>query len=613
MQKTIKLSLVCGVLLTSLSASDALELAPVTVYSASKTSQSLQDVTADVSVITAAEIEEKKYTTVVEALNTLPGINFTNNGGLGKSTSVYVRGMDSKRVLVLIDGIRYNDITGISGAPFAHLMINDIEQIEVIKGAQSGVWGADATAGVINIITKSAQKGLHASAHLEVGSFKTRKYGVNASYKADNYYLKLSSQKLTTDGFTAQAPRGEDIDQYEADGYTNTTASIKAGFKFNDTNKIDIEHTMIDANNQYDTWNNPDGDTYSTTHDTFSKVNFNHIDSFNELDVYVKHSVFSREYPDGWTKEYDGTVREYGLKSKISYRDEDFLVWGVDYKVFRHKNDLDEKYNNKAGFVTNSNTFDGFIGGKTILTESVRFDSYDKFDDKITGKIGFKHIVEKFKGLYTSANIGTAYNVPTLYNLYDPTYGNKDLTPESTLSYDISLGYKAFKVTYFNSDIKDMIDYYDPDGWSGPIAGKYNNLTGTSTINGYELEYSDELLQDTLVSANYTRLLKAEDNNGVALARRALSTLNLSVDYYGFEKVHFGISAQYIGKRYDQADNQGAQTGEYLVANGVVNYDVNKNFQVYAKLDNITNRYYQVIDGYATAPRSGYVGIKAKF
>ncbi len=610
MQQTIKLSLLCGVLLTSLNAADALELAPVTVYSASKTSQPLQDVTADVNIITAAEIEEKKYTTVTEALNTLPGINVTSNGGLGKSTSVYVRGMNSKRVLVLIDGIRYNDITGLNGAPFEHLMINDIEQIEVIKGAQSGVWGADASAGVINIITKSAQKGLHASAHLEVGSFKTRKYGARASYKADNYYIDLASSKLTTDGFTAQAPRGEDIDNYETDGYVNTTSTIKAGFNFNDTNTIDIEHTLIDATNHYDTYGDPDGNALSTTRDTFSKINFHHIDSFNELDIYTKHSVFSREYAYG---EYDGTVREYGLKSKISYAEEDFLVWGIDHKVFKHKNDLNERYNNTAGFLTNSNSFEGLIGGKTIFTQSLRYDTYDEFDNKLTGKIGIKHIASKFKGLYATANIGTAYNVPTLYNLYDPTYGNKDLTPESTLSYDISVGYKAWKVTYFNSDIKDMIDYYDPDGWSGPIAGKYNNLSGTSTINGYELEYSDELLQDTLVSANYTRLLKAEDNNGIALARRALSTLNVSVDYYGFEKVHFALSAQYIGKRYDSADNQGAQTGEYLVANGVINYDVNKQFQVYAKLDNITNRYYQVIDGYATAPRSGYVGIKAKF
>ncbi|MGB5793950.1 TonB-dependent receptor, partial [Poseidonibacter sp.] len=150
MQKKISTSLVASLLIaTNLYSNENLET--ITVTSATKSTQSIKDVTSNVEVITKDEIEERHFTTVSEALNTLAGINVISNGGIGNTSSVFLRGMSSKRILVLIDGIKVNDVTSSSGAQFEHLLINEIEKIEVIKGAQSGIWGADASAGVINI------------------------------------------------------------------------------------------------------------------------------------------------------------------------------------------------------------------------------------------------------------------------------------------------------------------------------------------------------------------------------------------------------------------------------------------------------------------------------
>ncbi len=615
MKKSIKLSLISVTLLSSLQAQTII-MKPITITSATKTSQSIKDITSNVNVITAEEIEEKQYTTVVQALNSIAGVNFTSNGGLGTSSSVYLRGLASKRVLVLIDGIRYNDITSINGAPFAHLMMSDIKQIEVVKGAQSGIWGADASAGVINIITKSAKKGTHISANMEYGTYNSKKYGISLSHKADNYYIKLSSQRVDSDSFTAQAPRGEDISKFEDDAYENTTSNIKAGFNITDTNKIDISHTIIDADGNYDggawsdtTANKANNSTYtSSTNDQFSSIKFNHIDSFNEIDIYANRSIFERDFSGD---KFDGETYEYGLKSNISYREKDFVVVGFDYKTFEHKNDLKKKYTNKAFFITNNNHFNGLIGGQNIFTQSLRVDTYDKFEDKTTGKLGFKHIVENIKDLSASGNIGTAYNVPTLYQLNAPgmTYGdvfypigNKDLTPETTTSYDISINYKSFIITYFNNQIEDMIDYKNG----------YENIDGTSTIRGIEIEYSDEIIEDILISTNYTHL-SAKDKDDIELARRVRNSFYVSVDYYGIQDFHFGINSKYTGLRYDEDDKKGEQTGRYTVTNLIVNYDINKNFQTYIKADNITDKYYQVVDGYATAGRSFYLGLKAQY
>ena len=611
MNTTIKLSLLTTLLLTNnLIAEEKLE--DITVTSATKTEQNLADVTSNVNVITAQEIEERHYTTVTEALNSLPGVSFTSNGGLGTSTSVRLRGMASKRVLVLIDGIRYNDITGLSGAPFEHLMATDIERIEVIKGAQSGVWGADASAGVINIITKEAKEGLSFNASQEFGSFGTTKSHAGISYKNDKFYIKANHTDLDSKSFTALAPRGEDINNFEDDAYSNKTTSLKAGFNITPTNKIELSHTIIDANSQYDGFNQPNAENNATTKNSFSSINFNHIDSFNEVNIYAKKSKFSREFiSDFGASPYDGEVNEYGLTSNIPYIKDSFLLVGGDYKKFEHKNNLNKEFTNKSLFLTNSNKVRGIIGGTTILTESIRHDSYSDFDNKTTGKIGIKHI-SSIKGLSTSANYGTAYNVPTPYNLFDPTYGNENLHPEDTKSWDVGIEYKDFKVTYFDTKIKDMIDYYDPDGFFGPIPGKYDNLIGTAKIKGVEVAYQTTILDDLLISSSYT-YTNAKNEQKETLRRIPKESVKLALDYYGIEKLHLGVNGEYVGKRYSLDDKQGEQTGKYTVANFSANYEVDPHLSFYGKVDNITDKYYQTVDGYATSPRAVYAGMKLTY
>ncbi len=607
MNTTIKLSLLTTLLLnTNLIAEERLE--DITITSATKTEQNINDVTANANVITAQEIEDRHYTTVTEALNSLPGVSFSSNGGLGQATSLNLRGMKSNRVLVLIDGIRQNDNTGLNGAPFEHLLATDIDRIEVIKGAQSGIWGADASAGVINIITKSAKKGLNFSAKQEFGSFQTTNSNANASYKTDNFYFKVNHTNLNSKGFTAYAPRDTDIDKYEDDAYSNKTTNLKAGFTFTPTNKLDIEHIIIDAKGNYDdAYNKNPNSTITKNHtkDKFSSIKFNHIDSFNELNIYAKKSTFDRVSSSSFgDTPFKGEVKEYGLSSKIPYLTESFLLVGGDYKKFKHKSGLNRDYNNKALFLTNNNKLTNSIGD-TIVTESIRYDKYSDFKNKTTGKIGVKQSINALNGLNLSANYGTAYNIPTLYNLYGSYVGNANLTPESTKSYDITLAYKDFSATYFNSKIDDFIDY-------DFTTYKYNNLSGTSKIRGYELAYNSTLFDTIAFNLGYTNL-KTKNNLGQELARQPKESLKFGIDYYGVENLHLGLNGEYIGDRYDKADKKGQQTGRYTIANFTANYNWDKHLSFYGKVDNITDKYYQVVDGYASSPRAFYAGMKITY
>jgi len=590
------LSLVASATLVASLGADALTVDPI-VVTATKTEQSLQNITSNVDIITGEELAEKHITTIAEALNLVSGISIVSNGGLGKSTSVFLRGFDTNRVLVLIDGVRYNDSAYSSGASFEHLMVGEIGQIEVIKGAQSGIWGSEASVGVINIITKKAKTGTTLNAHLDYGSFATKKYGASIGHKTDKFDIQASVNALTTKGFTAYAKRNVDIKNYENDAYRNTTANVKAGYNFDDANRLSVVHTDIDAYNEYDNSSSDSRTATYTKKENLSQLSYENKTGIATTKVHSNRSTFKRDYSNN--SKYYGTVNEYGLTSQIAYSENDFILIGGDYKLFEHLNSLNKKFTDKALFATNSNTF----MEKLILSESIRSDNYDAFDDKTTGKIGIKYTFDK--DIYLSSNYGTGYNVPTLYQLYDPTYGYGGLTPEDTQSYDLSFGYRGFEITGFYNHINEMIDY-------DFTTSKYNNIAGTSILKGIEASYKKEISDNALLSFSYTRL-SAKNQQGQDLRRRAKENVKFGVDYYGLDKLHLGLFGEYVGTRYDQDNSKGEQTGRYTVANTVANYDLSKNVKIYAKIDNITNKYYQSVNNYATSPRAYYTGIEVSF
>ena len=157
------------------------------VYTASKSLVSATNVTDNVSIITSEELSLKGISTVAEALSSTPSINFTSIGGMGTQKSIFLQGMANKYTLLMVDGVRYNDPSNTSGASFDHLLVGDIEKIEIIKGAQSGVWGADAAAGVINVVTKKAESGTHGSVGLEAGSYGHKGATTSLSHKDEKF------------------------------------------------------------------------------------------------------------------------------------------------------------------------------------------------------------------------------------------------------------------------------------------------------------------------------------------------------------------------------------------------------------------------------------------
>ncbi|PWE21680.1 TonB-dependent receptor [Aliarcobacter skirrowii] len=602
MKKT-NISLVASFLLATNLYSQTTTLETITVTSATKSEQKLKDVTANVDVITAEDIEARKFKTVVEALNSLAGVSISSNGGIGQTSSVYLRGMDAHRVLILVDGVRFNDITTPKGsANIEHLMINDIDRIEVIKGAQSSIWGADASAGVINIITKSAKDGTHANINLEAGRYDSKIARLNVSHKNDNFDAKLSATRVDTDGFSAKSPKSSEAKNYEDDGYENTTVNLKLGYNFDENNRISTSYEAIDTKVNFDS--TPDdkiSEANTLTH--LANLTYENRNDIALTKVYTNYTEIKRDSKSSFgTSNFRGKVKEYGLNTSIDYLSSSNVTIGADYKDFEDK-EMSKDYDNKGIFISNINKF---FDDKTIFTQALRYDKYSDFENKTTGKVGIKQYL--IEDLNISANYGTGYNVPTIYQLNDITYGNIDLNPEKTKSYDLSISYKGFSITYFNTKIENMIT-------SNSITYAYEQIEGTSKIKGTEIAYKNEVIEDLLLNLSYTNL-SAKDVNGDKLINRPTNKFNFGVDYYGLKDFHFNINGEYIGTRYSPNSNWGdpdVKTGNYTIWNAVIDYQANKNFSTYIKLDNIFNKDYQIVDGYATSQRAAYLGIKASF
>lgn len=616
MKKNITTSLVAGLLLaTNLYSNETTNLNEIVITSATKSQQKLKDITSSVDVITSEDIESRKFKTVVEALNSLSSVSISSNGGMGQTSSIYLRGMDSNRTLVLIDGIRYNDITTPKGsANIEHLMINDIERIEVIKGAQSSIWGAEASAGVINIITKSAQKGTHGSASFEYGRYDSKIAKANISHKTDDFDAKLGVTRVDTNGFSAISPnKSSDAKKYEKDGYENTTVNTRLGYNFDENNRISTSYEFIDTKVDIDDFfskdpNNRDSNK-NKTH--LANLNYENKNDIATTKVYGNYTDIKRISTNTFIPDYKGVVKEYGVNTSVDYLNSSNVTLGADYKKFEDKKVVEDMtnesrikdYNNKGIFIANTNKF---FDDKTIITEALRYDKYSDFDNKTTGKIGIKqYIIDE---LNLSANYGTGYNVPNLYQLHDVWAGNDTLQPEKTKSYDVSIEYKGFSATYFNTKVKDMIDY-NYTTWA------YEQMSGTSKLKGTEIAYKNSIIEDIFLNLSYTNL-SAKDTNGDKLLNRPTNKFGFGVDYYGLKDFQFNINGEYIGSRESVnylSSTKKTKTGNYTIWNAVVDYDINKNFSTYVKLDNILNKDYQIVDGYATSQRAAFVGLKASF
>jgi vitamin B12 transporter len=579
------------------------------VVSANKKVQLLDEVTDDVEVISSEEIRERGYTTLAELLKEVGSLDVVQAGGFGQTLSLYLQGLSPDKTLILIDGIRFNDPTGLSGGMLELISLDNIERVEIIKGAQSGVWGADAVAGVINIVTKQARGDISGGWKIEGGSYNTINGAMSLFKQGENYSYGLGVKHFYTKGFSAYGAKkteplygvkASDL-PLEDDGFDNKEIDFKTRYNFNDIwiglNLIKIYSTIHYDNYGSDALDSPF--TINKVNDTLYKIDLSKEVSGNKLLAEYKYSKFKRSQWGG----YEGDVKELELKDSFNIFGANLQIGGGYQRFYQKKSagvETNSGYQNHYVFATFSKKIDRFL-----VNGALRYDSYNKFEDKLTYKIGIKsYLTQK---IYIASNLATGYKAPSIFQLnYNAT---KNLDTEKSLSYNLILGGDFFKVSLFENKVEDLITYTDPDWDYTTPNDYYYNASGESKFKGMEVSLFKDFFDEVFAKVTYT-YLDAKDSEDKSIPQRAKNKVSYSFSWYPELDFTLNINGYYVGSKEDY---DGTQTGKYNVTNLVLNYDILPNLRGFLKVNNLFDRFYQEIHGYTTADRSYYVGIEAVY
>ena len=604
-----------------------LALDPV-IVTANKTEQKQSTTGKVITVITKQQIEKAAGKTIAQLLNDQAGI--TINGALNNAGSVqtiYMRGAASGRALILIDGIPVNDPSMINNEFDLNLFsINDVERIEICKGAQSTLYGSDAIAGVINIITikNDVAKPFNLKTTVTGGSLGTFKGNVQFYGKADKLSYTARYAKLVTDGFSS-AYDSTGKNNFDKDGYNGDAASAalqyqlnknlllkafsqysayKAGVDagpFEDKTNYDIHNKLLNAgtgfqfknntvtvvgNYQYSAMQRNYNDNASVPNaSSFSLNDFHSISQFAELYANTKLGkgldlLTGIDYRYGSYNSYYHSVSIYGpYDSQFN----DTSVTQNSFYASLHFTDVSKKLNIE-------------LGG--------RYNHHSRYGNNSTFSFNPSYKINDAIRIFGS--ISSGYKAPTLYQLSL----NASLQPEQSINYEagIQLQQKIIstRLVFFSRKIDNGIDY-------NYITFNYFNYV-KQIVNGIEFEATVKPVEHLTITANYTYLSPKETTqNRITnkdtvtynyLLRRPDNSFNLTVGMQAGKGFYASVSGKYVGSRYDVGGYKKADVNldAYFLLSAYTEYQLCKYAKIFADAQNITNKQFFDVRGYNSIP-----------
>jgi vitamin B12 transporter len=609
------------------------------VVVANRAPEPLSKVGNSVTVLDQQTIQDSQKIDVSSLLATTPGITFIRNGGPGASSSVYVRGADSDHTIVLIDGVVLNDPSSTGGnLDFGNLLVGDISRIEILRGGQSTLYGSQAIGGVINIITTEPQPGLGADVQAEGGSLGTALAKAGVGGKFDDWSFRLGATYYATDSVPALDER---YGGAGSDPFHDSVVSGRATYDFTPDVQFDERAYWTMSRNFYDGYspvtfllaNYPQYQDVRQLFD-YTGVNFNFFD--NQLKNRVAYEYTTTQHSD-----YNSAVDPIsqsdsyrGNNSRVEYQGTwAFLtgyqaVFGVQQEKSWADITPDAPAHADTGQVGEYLQVHGEVIPGLTLTAGERHDHYDSFGQHYTGQFAAAWSLPSSTVLRASWSQG--YKAPSLYQLYSP-YGNAGLKPEQSTGGDAGVEQHLWNdrvtlsATYFLTHFKNLIEFEDCPGSPlcgivGSDFGYYANFA-RAKASGVELQASAALTTALAVSANYSHVKTEDDTPGSAaygqqLYQRPEDAANLSVTYTWPHSVKTTLAARYGGASLDENFNvyptATVRLGGYTLLDLRASYDVTEKIELYARVDNLTNKYYETIYQYGTWGRTAFFGVRAK-
>jgi vitamin B12 transporter len=598
-----------------------------------------------VTVIDQQQLQRNSGKSLTEVLNTQTGIIVNGSSNvLGTNQDVYMRGAAAGKTLILLDGVPVYDASGISGAFDLNLIsVDQVERIEILKGSQSTLYGSDAIAGVINIISKKGgAKKINATANLAAGSYNTfiGSVGLNGTVKNTAYNIQYS--KLYSKGFsTAQDKTG--INNFDKDGMDenvfranisqkiNNQFSVRANTQFSNY-KTDADAGQFKDDADYTIKNKNTLVGFGADY-TIAKTILHFNYNYNRVNrVYLDDSASRGGFSYYSKGDYTGKSHFAELYSNIAVAEHVDVLVGADYR-----NQLtDQNYFSVSSFgpyastplsddSTKVNQFGAYasVVVKDIKGFNVelggRYNNFNKYGNVFTFSFNPSYVINNSIKIF--GNISSGFKAPSLYQVYSeyrPVVG--ELSPEKSLSFEGGVQYYKnnvnLRAVYFSRNITGNIVFVNSN--NAPY-GYYANADKQKD-RGLELEASIDFGKVTL-NANYVNLDgKIETKTGTKdttffnLYRRPRQTINLNVGVELCKNWNMNIGVQSISKRYEAVyASAPIEMAAYYVWNLYSTYSISKNIKAFVDLKNITDEKYSEVYGYNSRRFNFMAGVNLKF
>ncbi|HEC8326372.1 TPA: TonB-dependent vitamin B12 receptor BtuB [Providencia rettgeri] len=594
------------------------------VVSANRFEQPISSILAPVTVVTREDIDHWQSNTVIDVLRRLPGVDISQSGGMGQQSSLFIRGTESRHVLVLIDGIRLNQ-AGISGSSdMSQIPISLVQRIEYIRGARSAVYGSDAVGGVVNIITRRDNDGTTLNAG--IGSHSYQNYNGSTQQKiGENTTVTAAGAYTHTKGFDL-APKEVSPRQYDKDGFLSKSLWLGVEHQFSSEIIAYARAYGYDNRTSYDVseYAGVSVDTrklYSRTYETGLKY---HQGKYS--------SSLMGSY--GYSKDYNFDPRkgQYSESANLDESKQYNIQWGNSYLLDKGNISAGIDYQRQSiepssyAMINEKQTLNNtgiYLTGQYAIIDSVtaeaaiRSDHHSEFDWHTTWQSGLSW--EFYDGYKLVGSYATAYKAPNLTQLYaysssvyGTTLGNPSLKPEESKQWEVGVegttGPLFWQVNAYHNDIDNLIAYK-----SGYPTSTYENI-GEAEIKGVEWvgEFETGIFHHQVTYQYVDPRNKKTDK---VLERRAKQQVKYQLDW-AIDKVDMGLTYQYIGSRYDKDFSQyDPSTNDFksLKLGGVslwdltAAYPITSHLTIRGKIANMFDKDYETAYGYRTAGREYFL------
>lgn len=574
------------------------------VVTATRLEQPLKQSLSSTTVITAQDIRNSQAPDVPTILRNVAGVEFSQNGGTGKTSGLYLRGTDSTHVLVLVDGVRINSATTGTTA-LDQLMLDQIERIEVVRGNVSSLYGSEAIGGVIQIFTKRGHGAPAFNASAGVGNQGTRRVSAGYSGAADGTDFSVQFSAFNTAGVSALNPGQIPAANPDRDGYRNGSVSASLGHAFNADHSIRATLLASEGNNQYDSAFGLPTDVNSNRNRIW-KLSLVAEDQLTAIwhsklqlaDGVDRYKDYLNGLPTPFGSLYQTASSQLSWQNALHLNDVNQLLLGAEMLKQKVSSDI------VPGYVQNTRQINSVFAGYTghyaahQVQLNLRQDNNSQYGGVATGLLGYGYAFTD--AWRASANYSTAYRAPTFNELYYPGFGNAALKPERSRNVEAGVHYagdgQQFDAVYFDNRVRDLIAI---NALFLPV-----NIN-QARIDGVEFSYAGQF-GDTGIKAALTSQNPRNSIAGTPLDRRAKLHSSLGVTQQ-LGAWQLGGEWQYSGARPDSGNTR--TLAAYNVFNLTAAYAASKQLRWTLRVDNISNQNDSNAYGYNPQGRRLYLGI----